>query len=220
MDSDLSGVICEFDPKAPAFEPVHDKMLTKIITSKTTRLQEDIAYNKNFKPELNAGSQYAKMETTKGRASNPVIDDPRDCGREVDAFQPWYAELQLAEFTKKYPLTGRKAGEITAEELAATKIVQQNPVQSLVQFRPYPQAYIREVNSQARRTQEMKENQNTTKEKSFQEACRRGGIRGNATIGVSGKVVTGPASRHAAVIQQRLEYLLLKEKERKVVVKN
>ncbi|KAI9742708.1 MAG: hypothetical protein M1818_003849 [Claussenomyces sp. TS43310] len=42
-----------------------------------------------------------------GRARQRVIyDDPAVPGREVDAFELWYAELQLEEFTKRYPLTG------------------------------------------------------------------------------------------------------------------
>lgn len=87
-----------------------------------------------------------------------ICDDYREHGRTVAAFDHWYAEKQLLEFMKKYPMTGKKA-----------PVIQK-------------QASVRQ-------------NQHEM-------------------------VKTGPTSgRHAAMIQQRLEFLLWKAKEKEAMRK-
>jgi hypothetical protein len=131
--------------------------------SSTVRRSSEVSLKENNPPVLMPYPSSAKpLQASKSASSHPprqrvMCDDPNAFGREVDSFESWYADQQLATFMKKYPLTGKKAGE-TAKKPPAKKRV------------------------------------------------------------VLPSTVGGPVEvRHAAAIQQRLEFLLFKDKEKKAL---
>jgi hypothetical protein len=85
-----------------------------------------------------------------------ICDDHSLPGREAKAHEQWYADKQLAEFMKKYPMTGQKAPSVKAQAK-----VERNPHEMVM---------------------------------------------------AHGSLAAG---RHAAMIQQRLEFLLWRAKEKK-----
>lgn len=147
-----------------------------------------------------------------------VLDNPNECGRTVNAFDEWYADRQLKEFMKKYPLTGRHRDEVAAEVAAEKKKVEGNVITVSEALAAHFQKQNVCGKNLAQGGRFYGPQLNNHK---FLDSCRRGGIRGNTVLAVGPPSVRGvtAAGRHAAVIQQRLEYLLLREKEKKAMNK-
>lgn len=81
----------------------------------------------NIQRPSKQGANPTKLSEASVAASQPpqrkrvMYDDPREFGREVDAFESWYADKQLEMFVKKYPMTGKKAEDLPYKPQAAPK---------------------------------------------------------------------------------------------------
>lgn len=184
-------------------------------------------YNKENIPEvpirLQAISRGNGVSRIKKRIS--IIDDYNSTGREVDSFATWYAEMQLREFAKKYPLTGRKASavrqtaNISSKLAKATEEVTSVSGGSELVANGFKCDFTRgeDVSSlrELERTGGGGKEDSTAKKDRRDDTSRRQYVRPRRR---DLSCMTDPlANKNAAIIQERLEVLLLSEKERKAL---
>jgi hypothetical protein len=148
------------DPRVPDFQPLQSPKEIAWLLKRppphriAPEKEEEVILDENVPPQPRTGVASPRKNT--GRKPT-ICDDHRAFGREVDSFEQWYADKQLMEFMKRYPMTGKKV----------------SPKKKLP-------------------------------------ARRRSDVMASS----------GPtAGRNAAVIQQRLEFLLWKNKEKKAIEK-
>jgi hypothetical protein len=155
-----------------------------------------------------AEASRAPTDPPKKPRKRAILDDPSAPGRQVAAFETWYAERQLIEFMKKYPLTGKKADAKppVAEKKAGPELSDKGPeekvgatagnVVEMIGVKAGPDMAGKDVAARA-----------------LKEVALKVGVKKRKEMLTRGPV----AGRHAAMIQQRLEFLLWKEKEKKAL---
>lgn len=182
--------------------------------------------NKENIPELPLQSQATARDdaVSKRKKTIVVLDDYNSPGREVNSFDHWYGEMQLREFAKRYPLTGRRASAVRQSANTSARIARASKTFRSVSGESEMAA--RDVRNNIRRGENVSD---------AIEVKRRGKGEKRDALGKNGREYdyagrkyvrhrrrdmpqTDPLARkNAAIIQQRLEMLLLKERERKAL---
>lgn len=169
------------------------------------------------KPRDNGVSTGKKRMTT-------ILDDYNSLGREVDSFDHWYGEMQLREFAKKYPLTGRRASAVRQYANISAKIAKAS--EDVRSVSGGSEVVGRDVRSGIRRgesvsdAREVEKRGKGEKRDAVAKNGRENDYAGRKHVRHRRRDMppTNPIVRkNAAIIQQRLEVLILKEKERKAL---
>jgi hypothetical protein len=232
----LITTVKSMDPRVPEFESSRiTKAKNRTFRSgelekhSTVKLDLDVLSdtdcNKENIPEvpllLRATSRDNEVPRIKKRIT--ILDDYDSSGREVDSFADWYAEMQLREFAKKYPLTGRRASAVRHAANISTKFAKiSGDVRSVLGAsetvtREFESSIIRGGNVPS-----LREIHKTGRRETGNGVARKDGGDGSARRQhMRPRRCCMPpmndlsARNDAAIIQQRLEVLLLKDKERK-----
>jgi hypothetical protein len=172
---------------------------------------------------LSAASRNNEVTKTKRRIT--ILDDYKSPGREVDSFADWYAEMQLKEFAKKYPLTGRRSSTVRQATNMSAKLAKHS--EDVGSASGVSQGARKASKSSIKREENVSDlrlvKRTTGREMNDAVAhtCRGGNVLRRDHMRPKQcymhRVNDPVARKNAANIQQRLEVLLLKEKERKAL---
>jgi hypothetical protein len=181
----------------------------------------DFDRNKENLPELPLQPATKLRDNAVSKTKKIVIlDDYSSPGREVDSFDHWYGELQLMEFAKRYPLTGRRASAV--RQLATTSAGVARASKTVRSVSGGSEVAARDVRRGERvsDTREVESRRKGEKGDALARNAREDDYAGRKHVRHRRRDIPPAdplARKNAAVIQQRLEMLLLKERERKAL---
>jgi hypothetical protein len=150
-----------------------------------------------------------------------ILDDYNSPGREVDSFDHWYGEMQLREFAKRYPLTGRRASAVRQFANISAKIASASENGRSVSGGS--EVVARDIRSKIRVDESVSEGTGVERRgrRGNRDEVAKHGKRDNITgrkhTPPKRSDIITPVGPDAAAIQQKLEVLLLKERERKAL---
>jgi hypothetical protein len=234
----LITTVKSLDPRVPEFQ------LSRVVDAKnkTDRGEEperhrpaeldlnlflEPDYNKENIPEVPLQTPAKPRDngvSTGKKRMIAILDDYNSLGREVDSFDHWYGEMQLREFAKKYPLTGRRASAVRQYANISAKIAKAS--EDVRSVSGGSEVVAADVRGGIRRSESVSDARDVEKrgrgEKrdAVDKNGREDDYAGRKHVRHRRRDMppTDPSVRkNAAIIQQKLEVLLLKEKERKAL---